>query len=179
LRRPVFVREADAEVHRALLADVALPLPWPAEPEELSALLLGPPDRQAREDREQHHAGDDALRAGGAPEEIGRETGGEVQAPTGGNAAPGGEGEVHNLEEALLQLLQRSRRKAIGKGALLQMFPCGEAALDRALLALIAAGQVVERPHRAGARYAAVRSGETATAQSGFQLSLFGQKDPN
>jgi hypothetical protein len=42
---------------------------------------------------------------------------------------------------------------------------------------LIAAGRVVERPHRAGARYAAVRAGEAAAVQSGFQLSLFGQEE--
>jgi predicted Rossmann fold nucleotide-binding protein DprA/Smf involved in DNA uptake len=178
LRRPVFVREADAEAHRALLPDGALALPWPAEPGELAALLLPPSRRRLREGPGQDAAGDEVPREARAAEQPDQRPGAEALAPAAGSVEPDGKINEHRLDEELLRYLRRSRRKATGKGALLQAFPVDESALDRALLALIAAGQVVERSHRSGARYAAVRAGDEEAMRSGFQLSLFGQDDP-
>lgn len=165
LGRPLYVRESEDDTHRALLAGGALSLPWPAEPDELVALLL-PADRQPRgaaaaqgQDGEVQSAAEAGEQPGGRAEEV---------TPSGAGGAPA-------LQEALLRYLQRSRRRATGKGTLLQMFPVGERELDRALLALIADGSVTERPHRSGAQYSALPEGKRG--QGAFQPSLFGQQE--
>jgi hypothetical protein len=76
----------------------------------------------------------------------------------------------------VIRLLQR-RRGTIGKGALLLALAVPEAALDRALAALIAQGKVAQRPHRTGIGYEAVKNGDDDRRETGFQLSLFGQEE--
>jgi hypothetical protein len=106
----------------------------------------------------------DALDTASGPVEIGLTPGSTCPPSPSGS----------DLEEAVLHYLRHTRRKATGKGALLQVFPVSEALLDRALAALIAGGQVVEQVGRAGASYAAAALPARA---GGFQLSLFGQQE--
>ena len=81
------------------------------------------------------------------------------------------------LEEALLRYLRRHRRRVIGKGLILQALPAAEWAIDRALAALIASGQVAERGHRTGVGYALATPDGAGDGGGNFQLSLFGQPD--
>ena len=79
-----------------------------------------------------------------------------------------------SLEGTILRCLQR-RKRPMPKGALLQAIAIPESSIDRALAALIAAGRVRERLHRAGTAYE-LPPAESAPAEARFQLSLFGQE---
>ena len=81
------------------------------------------------------------------------------------------------LEEVLLRYLRRHRRRVTSKGLLLQALPAEEWAIDQALAALIAAGQVTEHAHRTGAGYAPAAPDGAADGGGSFQLSLFGRPE--
>ncbi|MDB5076918.1 MAG: hypothetical protein JWO42_3097, partial [Chloroflexi bacterium] len=80
------------------------------------------------------------------------------------------------LEEALLTCLTTAGGKVVGKGALLRTTGVEEAALDRALLSLIAARRIVQRTMRAGVGYVLADSESPETGVSTFQPSLFNQE---
>jgi predicted Rossmann fold nucleotide-binding protein DprA/Smf involved in DNA uptake len=170
LGRPLYVRQSEAEAHMTLVAQGGIAVPWPGEQDELVRLALPAPVRQLRE------AAAPSRAEAGLPETDGPAMETDREARAAADEQPDA-AEIDNLEEALLRYLQRARRRAIGKGALLQVFPVREAALDRALVALITGGRVVQRPHRSGAGYAAVRDGQPEIGPSAFQMSLFGQEE--
>ena len=83
--------------------------------------------------------------------------------------APG----VRTIEEKVVETLG-ARRGPTGKGALVQALGVEEGTLDRALLALIGARKVVQRPLRGGVGYTLLADDEH-TGPGMFQPSLFNQ----
>lgn len=99
---------------------------------------------------------------------------GRARGHTRPDGAPASTLPEEQLAGAILRCLQR-RKRPTPKGALLQALAVTEGSLDRALAALIAAGRVQERLHRAGTAYGLPQT-ESGTAEARFQLSLFGQQ---
>ncbi len=79
-----------------------------------------------------------------------------------------------SLEDLALRYLTGKRRPT-GKGALLRALAVEEAALDGALISLIARGVVAQRRHRTGFAYTITDDAGVGTGA--FQLSIFGTDD--
>ncbi len=77
----------------------------------------------------------------------------------------------NDLEEMVLRYLN-GRRKPAGKGALLHALAIEEGVLDRALMRLMARGDVTQHSHRTGVAYTV--TGAKGTGTGAFQLSIFG-----
>jgi predicted Rossmann fold nucleotide-binding protein DprA/Smf involved in DNA uptake len=75
------------------------------------------------------------------------------------------------LDEMVLRYLTGKRRPA-GKGALLHALSIEEGLLDRALMRLMARGDIAQRTHRTGVAYTA--TGVKGAGAGAFQLSIFG-----
>ncbi len=179
LRRPLFVRTDEEPATAALLAGGAHVL---VEPIRVDLVLAALP---LNRDQDVDPA---AQPVGEAPPEVVEVTPGPARATDGRRAqtrrsspskpiAPPSPPETAPpadlLEAALLRHLTGKRRPT-GKGALVRALAVEEAALDRVLLALIAQGHVVQRPHRAGVAYGLADPPGAGTGA--FQLSIFSQE---
>ncbi len=180
--RPLYVRTGEDDAVQALLEGGARPLP--AQAEQAAAMVLAPERAEpelagpARGKRAARTRVSSAVAAEEA--ETDRAAAGQDEPSTPDDLKVASEPHARiadgRIEEDLLRYLEFKRGKVVSKGKLLQALGVREADLDRALIALIAGGWIVQRSQRTGVGYSLVRTGEPTPPEGVFQLSLFGQE---